>query len=66
MTCIVNDYGYKHIFSRQIEALGNEGDILIGISTSGNSENVVHAFEVAKHKELLKYANCHNHLQYMS
>ena len=53
MTCIVNDYGYKHIFSRQIEALGNEGDILIGISTSGNSENVVHAFEVAKHKGII-------------
>ena len=48
MTCIVNDYGYKHIFSRQIEALGSKGDILIGISTSGNSENVIHAFEVAK------------------
>jgi D-sedoheptulose 7-phosphate isomerase len=53
MTCIVNDYGYKHIFSRQIEALGNEGDILIGISTSGNSENVIHAFEVAKQRGIL-------------
>ena len=53
MTCIVNDYGYKHIFSRQIEALGNEGDILIGISTSGNSENVIHAFEVAKQRGVL-------------
>ena len=52
-TCIVNDYGYKHIFSRQIEALGNEGDILIGISTSGNSENVIHAFEVAKQKGII-------------
>ena len=52
-TCIVNDYGYKHIFSRQIEALGNEGDILIGISTSGNSENVIHAFEVAKQRRIL-------------
>ena len=50
MTCIVNDYGYKHIFSRQIEALGVEGDVLVGISTSGNSENVIHAFEVAKHR----------------
>ena len=39
MTCIVNDYGYESIFSRQIEALGVEGDILIGISTSGQSEN---------------------------
>ena len=50
MTCIINDYGYEHIFSRQIEALGVEGDVLVGISTSGNSENVIHAFEVAKHR----------------
>ena len=50
MTCIVNDYGYEHIFSRQIEALGNMGDVLVGISTSGNSENVIRAFEVAKQK----------------
>ena len=49
-TCIVNDYGYKHIFSRQIEALGSKGDVLVGISTSGNSKNVIHAFEVAKQK----------------
>jgi len=48
MTCIVNDYGYEHIFSRQIEALGVKGDVLVGISTSGNSENVIHAFEIAK------------------
>ena len=52
-TCIVNDYGYEHIFSRQVEALGNEGDILIGISTSGNSENVIHAFEVAKQRGIV-------------
>ena len=50
MTCIVNDYGYKHIFSRQIEALGAKGDVLVGISTSGNSENVIHAFEVARQR----------------
>lgn len=50
MTCIVNDYGYKHIFSRQIEGLGVRGDVLVGISTSGNSKNVIHAFEVAKKK----------------
>ena len=49
-TCIVNDYGYEHIFSRQIEALGVEGDVLVGISTSGNSENVIRAFEVAKQR----------------
>ena len=46
-TCIVNDYGYKHIFSRQIEALGCKGDVLVGISTSGNSKNVLNAFEAA-------------------
>ena len=50
MTCIVNDYGYEHIFSRQIEALGRKGDVLVGISTSGNSKNVLNAFEVAKNK----------------
>jgi D-sedoheptulose 7-phosphate isomerase len=50
MTCIVNDYGYEHIFSRQIEALGSEGDVLVGITTSGNSKNVLKAFEVAKNK----------------
>jgi D-sedoheptulose 7-phosphate isomerase len=48
MTCIVNDYGYEHIFSRQVEALGSKGDVLIGITTSGNSENILHAFKVAK------------------
>lgn len=52
MTCIVNDYGYDHIFSRQIEALGTEGDVLIGISTSGNSNNVNNAFRMAKEKKL--------------
>jgi len=50
MTCIVNDYGYEHIFSRQIEALGSKGDVLVGITTSGNSKNVLNAFEVAKNK----------------
>lgn len=52
MTCIVNDYGYEHIFSRQIEALGVEGDILIGISTSGQSENVNNALRIANEKKL--------------
>ena len=48
MTCIVNDYGYEHVFSRQVEALGSEGDVLVGISTSGNSKNVLYALEAAK------------------
>ena len=47
MTCITNDYGYECIFSRQVEALGTEGDILVGISTSGNSPNIINACKVA-------------------
>ncbi|MBC8276936.1 MAG: SIS domain-containing protein [FCB group bacterium] len=48
LTAAANDYGYEHIFARQVEALGNEGDILVCISTSGNSANVVKAAEAAK------------------
>ena len=47
LTAIGNDYGYEFVFSRQVEALAKEGDVVIGISTSGNSKNVVHALEVA-------------------
>ena len=52
MTCIVNDYGYEHIFSRQLEGLGVEGDILVGITTSGNSENVLNALIVGNQKHM--------------
>ena len=48
LTSISNDYSYDHVFSRQIEALGKSGDILLGISTSGSSKNVLQAFRVAK------------------
>ena len=48
LTCIGNDYGFDAIFSRQIEALGKEDDILVGFSTSGNSENIALAFEKAR------------------
>jgi len=48
LTCVANDYSYDDIFARQVEALGRPGDVLIGISTSGNSENVLRAFKVAK------------------
>ncbi len=48
LTAIANDYGYEHVFSRQVEALGNDGDILIAITTSGTSKNVVAAVEVAR------------------
>ncbi len=50
LTCIGNDYGFDAIFSRQIEALGKEEDILVGFSTSGNSENIALAFEKARAK----------------
>ncbi len=48
LTCIGNDYGFNDVFLRQVQALGKEGDCLIGISTSGNSENVLRAFVAAK------------------
>lgn len=48
LTAVGNDYGYDDVFRRQVEALGCEGDVLVGISTSGNSKNVVKAFEQAK------------------
>lgn len=48
ISCVANDYGYEYVFSRYVEAMGNEGDVLLGISTSGNSKNVINAVEVAK------------------
>ena len=50
LTAIGNDYGYEHIFSRQVEALGSLGDVLIAISTSGNSKNILAAIKSAKSK----------------
>jgi D-sedoheptulose 7-phosphate isomerase len=48
LTAIGNDYGYDQVFSRQVEALGRPGDLLVGISTSGNSPNIILAVEAAK------------------
>ena len=48
ITAIANDYGYTHVFDRQIEALARKGDVLIGISTSGSSVNVINALKRAK------------------
>ena len=48
ITCVGNDYGFDYIFSRGVEAYGKEGDMFFGISTSGNSPNVIKAVEVAK------------------
>lgn len=50
ITCVGNDYGYDSVFSRFIEGLGNEGDVLMGISTSGNSANIIRAVEAARQR----------------
>lgn len=50
VTCVSNDYGFNEIFARQITGLARKGDILVGLSTSGNSENVIRAFAAAKEK----------------
>ena len=56
LTAIGNDYGYDEVFRRQVEALGNKGDVLIGISTSGNSCNIVKAFAQATKQGLITVA----------
>jgi D-sedoheptulose 7-phosphate isomerase len=56
MTAIGNDYSYDQIFSKQVEALGTEGDVLIAISTSGNAANVCAAVEAARARKLLTIA----------
>lgn len=50
LTAVGNDYGFDKVFVRQVEALGNKGDVIVGISTSGNSPNVLAAIELAKSK----------------
>ena len=52
MTAIGNDYGYDYVFARQVEALGQQGDVLFAISTSGNSKNIVRAIEAARGKHM--------------
>lgn len=56
LTAIGNDYGYDQVFSRQLEGMGQAGDIFIGISTSGNSVNIIKAFESAKKKNITTVA----------
>lgn len=53
LTAIGNDFGYEHVFSRQIEAMGKKGDVVIAISTSGNSTNVIEAVKLAKKNNLI-------------
>lgn len=50
ITCVANDYGFDQVFSRYVEAIGGAGDVLLAISTSGNSANVLRAIEAAKNK----------------
>jgi len=50
ITCTANDFGFEYVFSRYIEALGNENDTLLAISTSGNSKNIIEAISAAKKK----------------
>src|SRR5215813_925201 len=52
VTAVANDVGFDDVFTRQVIALGKEGDVLLGISTSGNSDNLVHAFETARRLKL--------------
>ncbi|WP_086243562.1 D-sedoheptulose 7-phosphate isomerase [Campylobacter devanensis] len=53
LTAIGNDYGYDRLFARQVQAQGVKGDIFIGISTSGNSTNIIEALKVCKEKEII-------------
>jgi D-sedoheptulose 7-phosphate isomerase len=53
VTAVANDVGFSDVFARQVIALGNEGDVLLGISTSGNSDNLIHAFETARRMKLV-------------
>jgi D-sedoheptulose 7-phosphate isomerase len=56
LTAIANDYDFDRVFSKQVEALGNAGDVLLGISTSGNSKNVVEAMKVAQSRGMVVIA----------
>ena len=52
LTCVANDYGYEYVFSRQVEALGHDGDCLLVLSTSGNSASIVRATQAAKERKM--------------
>ncbi len=56
LTAVANDFGYDQVYARMIEAIGQENDILVGLSTSGNSPNILKAFDAAKAKSMLTIA----------
>ncbi len=53
LTAVANDYSYDVIYSRMIKGIGNKGDVLVGLSTSGNSKNIINAFDVAHEKGMV-------------
>src|SRR6476619_4607623 len=53
LTAVANDYGYDEVYSRIIDGIGEEGDVLVGLSTSGNSKNIIKAFEKAREKNII-------------
>lgn len=53
MTAVANDYSYDVVYSRMIDGIGREGDVLVGLSTSGNSRNILKAFEKAREKKMI-------------
>jgi D-sedoheptulose 7-phosphate isomerase len=55
LTCVANDYGYDFVFSRQVDALGHEGDVLVILSTSGNSPSIVKAAETARSRGMVVF-----------
>ncbi|MBS9783043.1 MAG: D-sedoheptulose 7-phosphate isomerase [Pasteurella sp.] len=50
LSCVSNDFGYEYVFSRYVEGVGQKGDVLFGLSTSGNSQNIINAMQAAKAK----------------
>lgn len=56
LTAVANDYSYDVVYSRLVKGIGNEGDVLVGLSTSGNSKNIIAAFEEARKKNILTIA----------
>lgn len=52
LTAVANDYGYDLVYSRLIDGIGERGDVLVGLSTSGNSANIIKAFEIAREKDI--------------
>jgi D-sedoheptulose 7-phosphate isomerase len=53
LTAVANDYSYDEIYARLVDGIANEGDVLVGLSTSGNSPNIIRAFEVARQKKVI-------------